>query len=102
MTKRRNTARRLRVAFILACVIVGSAVGFTSNTASGAEVSARVTVQPYCSVSVGDGYAVVRSNTAWKLAVVAADGESRSVDGSPTNGSRVKLGPGEHVEMVAR
>lgn len=103
MTKRQRTTRRLQVAFVLMCVIVGAALGLSPSLASGSsQVAAHAIVQQHCSVAVDDGFAVVRSNTTWTVAVLAENGGSRLVTGAPTDGARIDLAPGECIEMVAR
>lgn len=103
MTRRRGIAHRLQIAFVLTCIIVGAALGLSPSVASGSShVAAHASVQQHCSVAVDDGFAIVRSNTTWTVAIIAADGGTRLVTGVPTDGARIDLAPGECVEMVAR
>lgn len=102
MRRRNSQNKRLRIALAMVCVLTGVTLAVSSNLAVGAEVTARATVNRHCSVSVDEGFAVVRSNVPWEVAVTTDAGQTLVVRGGATNGERIELEPGARVEMVTQ
>lgn len=100
--RRSRRHMRVRLALLAISVAVGVVIGVGSGMASGAEVRVTATVNQRCSVSIEAQSAVVRSNVPWTLLVSAPDGETRTIQGGPTNETRVPLGAGSRVEMTTR
>jgi len=101
---RRNSARtkRLRIALAIVSLLTGVTLAVSSNLAVGDEVTIAATVNQNCSVSVDDGFAVVRSNVPWEVAVTDSTGQAHSIGGGATNGQRIELAPGSRVEMITQ
>jgi len=95
-------ARRLRIALAIVSLLTGAALAVGSNLAVGAEVTVSATVDQHCSVSVGEGFALVRSNVPWQVVVVTSTGNTQVISGGATNGRRIELAPGSSVDMIAR
>ncbi len=93
---------RTRLALIAATIAAGVALGMGSNMASGAEVHVTATVARRCSVSIEAQTAIVRSNIPWTLLIATPDGRTETIQGGPTNATRVPLDPGARVEMTTR
>lgn len=102
MRRNGTRARRLRIALAVLSLLTGAALAVGSNLAVGAEVAVSATVNRHCSVSVDDGFAVVRSNVPWEVMVTTASGTGRAISGGATNGCRIELAPGSRVEMVTQ
>jgi len=83
---------------MLVCVSLSA----NSDLATGAEVRVQVRVRQQCSMSISEGFALVRSNVTWKVAVSASDGTTEIVRGGPTDGQRIAIPKGSRVEMVTR
>lgn len=101
---RRRKDRRLTVACLVVSVLVGGALGFATDRASGADCSLSVRVRPSVAATFTDEGVVVHSNTPW---LVEATGpgleESRAFfTGGPTgaDGTSVPVGPGESIVSV--
>lgn len=96
-SKSRRRQRRVAVVCALVSVLVGGALGFATDGASGAEVSLSVRIRPSVAATFNnDGSVTVHANTPWALegSVDSAQGSARMFfTGGPTgaDGTSVQL-----------
>lgn len=67
-SSRRRRQRRIALVCALVSVLVGGALGFATDGASGADVSLSVRVRPSVAATFNDdGSVTIHANTAWAL-----------------------------------
>ncbi|MBS3973789.1 MAG: hypothetical protein KGZ89_02845 [Actinobacteria bacterium] len=93
-----KTTTCLLVMALTVVLTFGAPLALSAESGHGSEVTISVTVNPKISATFTSEGVRVRSNTAWRMEVLGANGsQPKTISGGPTAGQFVPLPPDSTV-----